>query len=424
MKNYTKIIACALACVTLSATAQTPVYQTVKAEKFRPRDGIGNLFSKIKTNKEITIAYLGGSITAAPGWRPQTTAWFTNAYPNAKFKEVHAAIGGTGSDLGVFRLQSDVLQYNPDLLFVEFAVNDGGPAEQIWKNMEGIVRQTWRKDTTTDIMFVYTISSHMTNELKRGVCPLSAGAMEMLADFYGIPSVNFGLEVAELQEAGKLVFKSATQPAEGKIWFAKDDCHPTSEEGHPIYTAMLASAIPKMATCKPVDHKTLLAKQFINGQLENVSMLPLTEKMLTGSWKRLSEANALQKGNGHRLGSIYSSGTPGDKLTFTFKGSTAKMYDLVGPDGAKLKITVDGGKPQNVQRFDSYCVYYRIQSFTLCTGLDPEKKHTVEVEILPEQPDRKILLPRLKSADDLKLPAYNGTRVWFGKLMLVGTLCD
>ena len=425
MKNYAKIIACAIACVTFSATAQTPVYQTVKAEKFRPRDGIGNLFSKIKSNKEITIAYLGGSITAAAGWRPQTTAWFTNAYPNVKFKEVHAAIGGTGSDLGVFRLQSDALQHNPDLLFVEFAVNDGGQApDQIWKNMEGIVRQTWRKDATTDIMFVYTISSNMTNDLKRGECPRSAGAMEMLADFYGIPSVNFGLEIAELQEAGKLAFKSTTKPADGKIWFAKDDCHPTSEEGHPIYTAMLASAIPKMATSKPIDHKPILTKQFISGQLENVLMLPVTDKMLTGSWRKLPESDHLQKGNGLRLGSIYSSGTPGDKLTFTFKGSTAKMYDLVGPDGAKLKITVDGGKPQNTQRFDSYCVYYRIQSFTLCTGLDPEKTHTVEVEILPEQPDRKILLPRLKSADDLKLPAYNGTRVWFGKLMLVGTLCD
>lgn len=425
MKNTTTIIACAIACVTFCATAQTPVYQPVKAEKFRPRDGIGNLFEKINANKEITIAYLGGSITAASGWRPQTTAWFTKTYPNAKFKEVHAAIGGTGSDLGVFRLQSDALPHNPDLLFVEFAVNDGGQApEQIWKNMEGIVRQTWRKDATTDIMFVYTIHANMTNELKRGECPRSAGAMEMLADFYGIPSVNFALEINELQEAGKLVFKSETKPVDGKIWFAKDDCHPTSEEGHPIYTAMLASAIPKMATSKPVNHKTQLDKQFAAGHLENVAMLPITEKMLTGSWKKLPETDSLQKGNGNRLGSIYSSGTPGDKLTFTFKGSTAKIYDLVGPDGAKIKITVDGAKPQATERFDSYCVYYRIQSFTLCTGLDPEKTHTVEVEILPEQPDRKILLPRLKSADDLKLPAYNGTRVWFGKLMLVGTLCD
>lgn len=424
MKKFAKTIVCVLVCATCIATAQTPVYQTVKAEKFCPRDGIGNLFSKIKGNKEITIAYLGGSITAAPGWRPQTTAWFTKTYPNAKFKEIHAAIGGTGSDLGVFRLQSDALQHNPDLLFVEFAVNDGGQApDLIWKNMEGIVRQTWRKDSTTDIMFVYTIHANMTNELKRGECPRSAGAMEMLADFYGIPSVNFGLEISELQEAGKLVFKSATKPADGKIWFAKDDCHPTSEEGHPIYTAMLASAVPKMADSKPRDHKVQLAKHFIDGHLENVSMLPITEKMLTGSWKKLPEADPLQKGNGQRLGSIYSSGTPGDKLTFTFKGSTAKMYDLVGPDGAKLKVTVDGGNPQKTQRFDSYCVYYRIQSFTLCTGLDPEKTHTVEIEILPEQPDRTILLPRLKSADDLKLPAYNGTRVWFGKLMLVGTLC-
>ena len=424
MKSYKKIFVLVCACSTLIVSAQTPVYQAVKAEKFRPREGIGNLFEKIKNNKEITIAYLGGSITAANGWRPQTTAWFAKTYPAVKFNEIHAAIGGTGSDLGVFRLQSDALQHNPDLLFVEFAVNDGGQApEQIWKNMEGIVRQTWRKDPTTDIMFVYTISSNMTNDLKRGECPRSAGAMEMLADFYGIPSVNFAREISELQEAGKLVFKSETKPADGKIWFAKDDCHPTSEEGHPIYTAMLASAIPKMAASKPRDHKSQLTKQFIAGNLENVSMIPVTEKMLSGSWKKLPETDPLQKGNGNRLGSIYSSGTPGDKLTFTFKGSTAKIYDLVGPDGGKIKITVDGGKPQTTQRFDSYCVYYRIQAFTLCTGLDPEKTHTVEVEILPEQPDRKILLPRLKSADELNAPKFNGTRVWFGKLMLVGTLC-
>ncbi len=424
MNSYKKLILVACASSALIGSAQTPVYQAVKAEKFRPREGVGNLFEKIKTNKEITIAYLGGSITAANGWRPQTTAWFAKTYPDVKFKEIHAAIGGTGSDLGVFRLHSDALQHNPDLLFVEFAVNDGGQApDQIWKNMEGIVRQTWRKDPTTDILFVYTIHSNMTNDLKRGECPRSAGAMEMLADFYGIPSVNFALEITELQEAGKLVFKSETKPADGKIWFAKDDCHPTSEEGHPIYTAMLASAIPKMAASKPRDHKSQHTKQFIAGNLENVAMIPVTEKMLSGSWTKLPETDPLQKSNGNRLGSIYSSGTPGDKLTFTFKGSTAKIYDLVGPDGGKIKVTVDGGKPQTTQRFDSYCVYYRIQAFTLCSGLDPEKTHTVEVEILPEQPDRKILLPRLKSADELNAPKFNGTRVWFGKLMLAGTLC-
>ena len=59
-------------------------------------------------------------------------------------------IAFTGSDLGVFRVQQDVLSKQPDLLFVEFAVNDGGAApEQIIRCMEGIVRQTWRANSSS-----------------------------------------------------------------------------------------------------------------------------------------------------------------------------------------------------------------------------------------------------------------------------------
>ena len=95
------------------------------------------------TGAEIKIGYLGGSITAQNGWRVQTLAHFRQACPQASFTEINAAIGGTGSDLGVFRVQQDVLSKGPDLLFVEFAVNDGGADPQrIIRAMEGIVRQT------------------------------------------------------------------------------------------------------------------------------------------------------------------------------------------------------------------------------------------------------------------------------------------
>jgi len=40
----------------------------------------------------------------------------------------------------------------------------------------------------------------------------------MLADFYGIPSVNFQLPVVELLKQDKLVFKADKQPEGGKIW--------------------------------------------------------------------------------------------------------------------------------------------------------------------------------------------------------------
>ncbi len=111
-------------------------------------------------------------------------------YPDLKWTEINAAIGGTGSDLGVFRFGQDVLAYQPDLLFVEFAVNDGGAApQQIHQAMEGIVRQAWKANPETDIIFVYTISEPFLADLQAGKFSRAASAMEEVADHYGIPSI-------------------------------------------------------------------------------------------------------------------------------------------------------------------------------------------------------------------------------------------
>ena len=74
---------------------------------------------------ELRVAYLGGSITAAAdGWRTLTTEYLRNRFPNTVVTEISAGLPGTGSDLGACRLERDVLRHRPDLLFVEFAVND------------------------------------------------------------------------------------------------------------------------------------------------------------------------------------------------------------------------------------------------------------------------------------------------------------
>ena len=137
----------------------------------RHRDGIPHFLAKVANKEDVKVAYLGGSITAQDGWRVQTLANFNEEYPDSKFTEINAAIGGTGSDLGVYRLNFDVLQHDPDLVFVEFCVNDGGAApEQIWRQMEGIVRQIWRHNIETDIVFVYTFRVGHENDYKSGKC--------------------------------------------------------------------------------------------------------------------------------------------------------------------------------------------------------------------------------------------------------------
>ena len=74
--------------------------------------------------------------------------------------------------------------------------------------MEGIVRQIWGKSKDIDVCFVYTITANNMQELKDGKMSRSASAMEVLADYYSIPSIHFGKAVADALAADKIVMKS------------------------------------------------------------------------------------------------------------------------------------------------------------------------------------------------------------------------
>ncbi|MEW4452445.1 GDSL-type esterase/lipase family protein [Bremerella sp. JC817] len=423
--NLARVFLSLSLCALLATTALAePTFETVPAQLVKPREGLSNVLKKLEEGKTVRVAYLGGSITAANGWRVKTTKWLQEKYPNAKIEEIHAAIGGTGSDLGVFRLERDALVHKPDLLFVEFAVNDGGaPPERIWKAMEGIVRQTWALNPETDICFVYTFRVNYEEPLRKGECPRAASAMEMLADHYGIPSVNFALKVVELESDGKLTFQS-DKPEEGKIHFSSDGVHPL-DAGHEIYTEVLGKAIEQMAANRqPVDHQAKMATPFVADNWQAAKMVPLNDSMLTGNWKPLAEDASLQRAFGKRMGQIYEGSEPGSKITFKFKGSTAKIYDLLGPDGGQVLVTVDGkphGKP--IPRFDSYCTYHRIATLGLADGLDPNEVHTVTIEIHPDQPDRQPVAFRLKDPEvELKAPKYQGTNVRASQILVLGDI--
>ncbi|MFI4875650.1 MAG: GDSL-type esterase/lipase family protein [Blastopirellula sp. JB062] len=405
------------------ATPQ-PIYEAQPAQKLTPRDGLGNVLKKLNAGQSVKIGYLGGSITAARGWRVKTLDWFRKQFPQAKVDEINAAIGGTGSDLGVFRIEQDVLRHQPDLLFVEFAVNDGGASpERIWKAMEGIVRQTWAANPQTDICFVYTYRTGHEEDIRKGRLPRAASAMEMLAKHYAIPSIDFNLDVVKREGEETLVFKSAEKTPEGILRFSGDGVHPL-DAGHELYAADVAAAIERMKDLPPVDHSPKLAVPFVNDHWQAAKMVALQPSMLSGDWKALTDDDQLQKRFGKRLGQIWEATEPGSELTFKFRGSMAKIYDLVGPDGGQVSITVDGQtREKMIPRFDSYCTYHRIATLGVAGGLDPQAVHTVTIRLDAEQPDRTPVAFRLKDPEsELKSAKYQGTKLWFGKIQLLGEL--
>jgi len=388
------------------------------------RGGLGNVFQKLEASGAVNVAYFGGSITAADGWRPKTLKWFQQTWPKAKITETNAAIGGTGSDLGVFRCKQDVLDHKPDMVFVEFAVNDGGAApESIYRTLEGIVRQIWRANAETDICFVYTIHKAFLPDYEKGLCNPSTTAHERVADHYGIPSINMALRVAQLYGEGKLVFPAppGEKVPEGKIAFANDDCHPT-DAGHELFTQVIVEALKEIQKAsKPGPHKLPVPLRADNW--ENAKMVPLEPSMLTPGWRKLPADEGLGKAFGNRLPVIWEAAKPGEKLSFRFKGTLARLYDLVGPDGGKAICSVDGKVVRTLPRFDMYCTYHRLATLGIAENLE-DKEHTVTVEISPEQPDREPVLKQVRDQKGFDPKRYDGTVLRAGYIMLLGDLVN
>ncbi len=425
-----RIFSCVLAfssLATAAAVAESPPFEQRAAVECEPSGGLPNLLARLKSGQEVRVAYLGGSITAAPGWRVKSLAWLKQKYPDAELSEIDAAIGGTGSDLGVFRLEHDVLQHKPTMLFVEFAVNDGGADPvQIQRTMEGIVRQTWRADPATDICFVYTTSDPFFADLKAGKASRAASAMEIVADHYKIPSIQLGMEVAELEKSGKLIFKGAKPKEAAKpgkpIIFSEDAVHPL-DAGHELYLQAIARSWPKIEKASAAAGPHALGDPLRADNYEQAKLVAIGKEMLKGAWKQQdlakdSPAQLFAK----RVPSMWKGSEPGASLEFDLEGSYAAAYDLLAPDGGILEVRVDDRPPTKTTRFDGYCVYPRLAT-ALLLNEPTSGKHHVKITLLAEAPDKaKILFPNNR-ADMEKNPEKYKDNVWYvGGLLVVGSV--
>lgn len=412
--------------------AAEPEFPLVTAQECRPRLGLPNFLHKAsQPGAELKIGYFGGSITAQPGWRVKTLAHFQKTYPQAKLSEINAAIGGTGSDLGVCRLKQDMLDQKPDLLFVEFAVNDGGAQpEQIIRCMEGIVRQTWKALPECDICFVYTVTEALVPAMLDGKFQRSASAMESVADHYGIPTIHMGMEVAKLAKAGKLEWKAKLPKTDeekkalaDKFVFAPDSVHPHVETGHELYLAAIVRSLKPIAEAsgKPATHAFAAALNPNN--YENAKLVPITATKLSSGISAVDvKTDDFGKRWAARLPNLHTGSKPGETITFKFKGTRCALYDLVGPDCGQVIVTLDEQPAKIVPRFDAYCTYHRLSSLMIGDGL-PDTVHTVKIEIHPDQPDKATILAKNKNTID-KPERFDGTKIFPGALLLMGDVVE
>ena len=310
------------------------------------RTDLSNTYSKLTKDKKLTVAYFGGSVTVGYSssdrgkysWRARTTAWIADNFPEAQVTEVNSAIGASGSHLGAFRVQRDIIAYKPDLVFIEFSVNDtynGETGDTASENYEAVVRAIRKANPECDIVNIYITDS---SKASAGGDFNLKNAHEKVAQIYGIPAVDVGKALITKK------FLRGSASSDWKKYFS-DSVHMT-DEGFAEYA-------------KPIHE--FLANELIFATPDEAAPHQLPEKLCENSDRQLQyiipAEGLLENAVGFTFKetgflsetpcAVYNehimTSDPDNSLTFTFTGTELSLFMSSYTSGT-VTYEIDGKK--------------------------------------------------------------------------------
>jgi hypothetical protein len=392
---------------------QLPGFEPIAAREFTVRSGAANSLAKLQAGEPVRVAYFGGGIHPASGWRGQVIEGLREHYPNAEVSEIDASICDCvrGSGFSVYRFAHDVLAKNPDLVLVDFASADhrtDGPS--IWRAIEGVVRQARTADPELDLVFLYAFRSGFEEAYADGLCPNTVAAYERLAKHYAIPSINMGYRIAQQIAAGEMLVKPPAEGdvPEGTLLFSNEGVRP-SADANAVYASAIADALAAIPS-GPQGPRAL-PDALASDNLQRACLSPITEAMLEGDWSHI-EAKVRGRDFSRHFDGMWFTDSPGAKLTFTFTGTHASLFNLMGPDGGQVRVTVDGADAGVRKQVDPWAWYHRLAGMPLASGLS-DGEHTITVELLPDAPNRSVPIEEAKKLGKYDAADFEGVALSF-----------
>jgi sialidase-1 len=318
-------------------------------EYFELRDGLGNSRARFENEKTGRVAFLGGSITFASGWRDEVMRYLEKRFPETKFEFVAAGVPSLGSVPHAFRLERDVLARGPvDLLFVEAAVNDSSNIpdrpDQMLRGMEGVVRHARQANPLTDIVQMHFVMPEHIDDYNHGRTPSSVAQHERVAAHYGNPSLNLSLEVTERIRAGEFTWAADFR-----------DLHP-SPFGQQLYANSIARLIdaawarpPAPVARHVLPAQPLDPRSYVRGRFGPIETAHLTKGFqLVPDWTP-GIPRETRPGYGHV--SALAATEAGAEFEFGFDGTAAGLMIGAGPDTGIIEVSIDGGAPRTIDTF-------------------------------------------------------------------------
>lgn len=282
------------------------------------------LYARLLQADTLGIGVIGGSITqgalaSLPGnsYASRLCEFLTKNFPGKCFSLINAGIGATNSRFGCSRIQDDLLIEDPDLVIVEFAVNDA-PSDSI--SYEGLVRQCLQH-ISGPVILLFTMNETGDSTNQR----IQSG----IGIHYGLPMISYRDALWPLVAANELPWNS----------IAADAVHP-NDNGHLLCSQLLFSFLTHSLLNLPDSEPAIqdVRAPAIDDFYEHAGIHDTTGSHVTavamGGWQRMVD----------ELGRVgYKSTNLNDTMTLV---STAREmtigYWYSVDQNANLKVRADG----------------------------------------------------------------------------------
>lgn len=336
---------------------------------------IQSVFRRAERGEPVTLGFLGGSITQGSLASAQDKCyaslvanWWSRQYPQIQF--INAGIGGTTSQFGAARVGEDLLRFKPDLVFLEFSVNDEA-TPFFRETYEGLVRQILASGAA--LMLIHNV--RYDNMVSAEDIHLEIGR------HYALPCVSMRSTIYPLVASGVLLNREITP----------DDLHP-NDRGHELVASVVTHFLETIRDGKeeaipaPVIPAPLTANEYETSiRHQNHNSAPILEGFTADDTPQEHITQMFRRG--------YTAWHRGDRITFRVEGTgigvqyrksvrkPAPIARVVVDDRPETAVVLDA----NFQEDWGDCLYLDTVLFH-----GESKAHKVEITIIEDHEDDAV----------------------------------
>lgn len=369
------------------------------------------IIEKAKQGEDVTIAYIGGSITegALATTQEKTYARLSYQYFADTFgtgENVHflnAGFSGTPSTLGIIRYDRDMLTRGyttpvtyPDIVFIEFAVNDGDDPT-FGEAYESMIRQALNAPNEPAVFLLFAVFESEFN-LQDRLMPLGK--------HYDLPMISIKNAVIPQIHAGNIT---------NREFFARDGYHPM-DYGHQIMCDCITYCFDRIAEAETDASYTVPETTVIGNSFENMTMIDttITDPSIVidpGSFTAKDKTSGVFQFDNKRekLGDNWSHTKDGGSESFTMRLNCKSLIMAYKRSNNKtaagaVEVLVDGEpvKPLISPSFNQKANVARVESYSaggwnnpwLAIILDEETAadHTIEVKMAEGDEEKEFTI--------------------------------